>query len=545
MKKVNRSIQYTLAIVAILLCIISVIIILPQEAYADGESYAIDAVLFPSDEFRDYVSSEFDKDENGVLSDEEICKVKGIGLSYKYAGSMKGVEIFYNLEWLYCEGNNLTELDVSQNTKLRKLSLGKNHVASLDLSHNPELEELDCCGNGLTELDVTNNKKLTDLSCFNNELTALDVSQNTELIRLWCSTNNLNALDVSKNKKLTELDCSVNEILEIDLSNNTELEYVSVEGNELKSLDVSNNAKLVSLSLYDMEVKELDISNNPLLRSLACCCNGISFLDISNNPNLIERYKNGVSKTEWVGSYDVETIWYDLTEDSSTHFWVDAATEIHIHSWDGGKVTTEATEDSTGVMTYTCTGCGTVKTEIIPKLPKKEEQQPVPIDPTPVNPQPAPIVTPTPTNSEPSVGESVTVSAGTVKVTSSEGKTVSFTAAKNVKSVVVPDTVTIEGAQYKVTQIDANAFKGSKIRTITIGKNVKVVKKNAFKGSPATKLIVKTKLLKKAKVKGCLKGSKIKTVQVKVGNKAANKKFVTNYKKIFTKANAGSKVTVK
>ena len=47
-------------------------IILPQEAYADGESYAIDAVLFPSDEFRDYVSSEFDKDENGVLSDEEI-----------------------------------------------------------------------------------------------------------------------------------------------------------------------------------------------------------------------------------------------------------------------------------------------------------------------------------------------------------------------------------------------------------------------------------------------------------------------------------------
>ena len=98
---------------------------------------------------------------------------------------------------------------------------------------------------------------------------------------------------------------------------------------------------------------------------------------------------------------------------------------------------------------------------------------------------------------------------------------------------------------YKVTQLDANAFKGSKIRTITIGKNVKVVKKNAFKGSSATKLIVKTKLLKKAKVKGCLKGSKIKTVQVKVGNKAANKKFATNYKKIFTKANAGSKVTVK
>lgn len=68
--------------------------------------------------------------------------------------------------------------------------------------------------------------------------------------------------------------------------------------------------------------------------------------------------------------------------------------------------------------------------------------------------------------------------------------------------------------------------------------------KNALKGSPATKIIVKTKLLKKSKVKGCLRGSKVKTIQVKVG-KAANKKYVKTYKKYFTKANAGRKVTVK
>jgi hypothetical protein len=36
-------------------------------------------------------------------------------------------------------------------------------------------------------------------------------------------------------------------------------------------------------------------------------------------------------------------------------------------------------------------------------------------------------------------------------------------------------------------------------------------------------LILKTKLLKKAKVKACLKGSKVKTVQVKVGNKEFSK----------------------
>ena len=58
-------------------------------------------------------------------------------------------------------------------------------------------------------------------------------------------------------------------------------------------------------------------------------------------------------------------------------------------------------------------------------------------------------------------------------------------------------------------------------------------------------MIVKTKFLKKAAVKGSLKGSKIKTVQVKVGRKSVNNKYIKKYKKYFTKANAGKKVTVK
>ena len=144
------------------------------------------------------------------------------------------------------------------------------------------------------------------------------------------------------------------------------------------------------------------------------------------------------------------------------------------------------------------------------------------------------------------VGKVVKLPQGSVKVTSTKNKTVAFTKAKNKKSVVVPSTVSINKKTYKVTQVDADAFKGSKIRTVTIGKNVKSIRKNAFAKSKATKLIVKSKLLKKSKVKGCLKGSKIKTVQVKVSNKKSeNKKYVKIYKKYFTKKNAGRKVTVK
>jgi hypothetical protein len=150
----------------------------------------------------------------------------------------------------------------------------------------------------------------------------------------------------------------------------------------------------------------------------------------------------------------------------------------------------------------------------------------------------------------PAAGSTHKLSAGTFKIVTmvkgSKAGTVAFTKAKNKSSVTVPATVKIKSKTYKVTQINAKAFTGKKIRKVTIGKNVKTIKKYAFKGSKATKLILKTKLLKKSKIKGCLKGSKIKTIQVKVSSrKSENKKYVKKYKNYFTKKNAGRKVTIK
>ena len=143
-------------------------------------------------------------------------------------------------------------------------------------------------------------------------------------------------------------------------------------------------------------------------------------------------------------------------------------------------------------------------------------------------------------------GAVVSVPEGKVTVTSAASGTVAFSEAPNQASVTIPDTVVVNGKIYTVTEINAKAFAGKKIRTVTIGKNVKKIKKNTFKGTSVTKLIVKTKkLTKKSSVKGSLKGSKVKTVQVKVGKKSLNKKYVKKYKKVFTKKNAGKKVKVK
>lgn len=121
-------------------------------------------------------------------------------------------------------------------------------------------------------------------------------------------------------------------------------------------------------------------------------------------------------------------------------------------------------------------------------------------------------------------------------------------AAAKAKSVT---TVTVNVKTVTAAAID-NAVKaagGSNlyVTKIVLGKKVKTIKSKAFKNySKVTVLEVKTKKLTKKSVKKALKGSKIKTVKVKISKKAAtNKKYVKKYKKFFTKKNAGKKVTVK
>ena len=152
----------------------------------------------------------------------------------------------------------------------------------------------------------------------------------------------------------------------------------------------------------------------------------------------------------------------------------------------------------------------------------------------------------------PGVPASITLSAGysavaggdTYTVLSPSSRTVAFTQANNSYSVIVPDTVNIAGTIYMVTQIDPGAFKNPAIKTVTIGKNVTSIKEKAFAGSKVSKVILKTKLLKKADVKGSLAGSRVKAIKVKLGSKKANKKYKSRYKKIFKKANSGKKIKV-
>ena len=204
-----------------------------------AEGVAIDATNFPDAKFREYVTTNFDTDGNGKLSQEECNAVTQIdvkGNSSIDGGitSLKGVENFTKLAALYCYYNSsLTELDVSKNTALKNLYCHNTQITSLDVSNNTALTTLFCFDTGITSLDVSNNTALTDLSCFNTQITSLDVSNNTALKVLYCPNTQIISLDVSNNTALTYLRCSDNQLVSLDVNNNIALTSLISDNNQL------------------------------------------------------------------------------------------------------------------------------------------------------------------------------------------------------------------------------------------------------------------------------------------------------------------------
>lgn len=85
---------------------------------------------------------------------------------------LTGIRGFKNLKRLNATRNNLTMLDVSDNSNLKALYVSQNQIASLDLSQNANLIRLNVSSNALEELVIKNgnNLNMTFLHAFNNPL---------------------------------------------------------------------------------------------------------------------------------------------------------------------------------------------------------------------------------------------------------------------------------------------------------------------------------------------------------------------------------------
>ncbi|RZK66771.1 MAG: T9SS type A sorting domain-containing protein, partial [Pedobacter sp.] len=94
-----------------------------------------------------------------------------------------------NLEYLYCGINNLTQINLSNNTALVSVGCYDNQFTTIDFSGAPNLLSLNCGSNPLTFLDLSENTALLGLIVYQTPLTSLDLSANPNLISISCQTN--------------------------------------------------------------------------------------------------------------------------------------------------------------------------------------------------------------------------------------------------------------------------------------------------------------------------------------------------------------------
>ncbi len=197
--------------------------------------------------------------------------------------------------------NKITAIDVSKNSELKSLNLYFNPVSKLDIGNLSQLTELDISmTESLSELNVTNNTKLASLRCYGNLLSTLDVSKNTELISLDAHNNNLSKIDLSNNAKMKELSLTNNQLTTIDLSRLESIETLSIAGNALTAIDLSSNKMLKDLNVGRNLLNELDLSNNSNLQMLSFNNNNIHSIDLSmlSDIRIIDCGGNGMTACE-------------------------------------------------------------------------------------------------------------------------------------------------------------------------------------------------------------------------------------------------------
>ncbi|MCI6478901.1 MAG: Ig-like domain-containing protein [Candidatus Treponema excrementipullorum] len=134
---------------------------------------------------------------------------------------VKFVEVIDNRDFIKAVGtqcdwtveeNGTVKLTPENENKMSKVGMLDIHNQGLsdlsDIKYFTGLFHLDCRENQLSVLDVSENSSLEYLNCAGNQLTELNLgSLNNKLKQLFCHLNHLTALDVSMHSKLEMLQC--------------------------------------------------------------------------------------------------------------------------------------------------------------------------------------------------------------------------------------------------------------------------------------------------------------------------------------------------
>lgn len=271
-------------------------IISDEDRKAGIEDVSIDDKNFPDENFRKVVKEEFDSNKNDVLDKDEIINARKIDLIESDNGtevkSVEGIEKLSFLEDASLGYSEISEIDISKNLNLRRLSLASTKVFNLDTSNNQLLWYLDFIGTNVSSIDLTKNPKLEQIHGVDSKIKEIDVSKNPELLRLDVCRTAISKIDVSNNPKLFALNFEETGVSEIDVSKNKDLYEVYASNSKISEIDVSNNEKLGHIRVTGTKVKNLDLSHNPNLVFVMAEETDMKTLDLGHNHDIIEILAN-------------------------------------------------------------------------------------------------------------------------------------------------------------------------------------------------------------------------------------------------------------
>ena len=299
---------------------------------------AINDTYFPDNTFRSFVSTNYDTNHDGQLSDDEVEDVEEMDVKSKSIEDLTGVEYFSNLVRLHCERNSLTRLVLLYHQNLEEAHCYNNHIQGAGMQelfdnlpkHYYDYATLVACstfkgeGNDLPSSTQTaiaesqNWKVFVQKSVGGMEdiaATQIDINASTfpdEVFRNYVSqhidTDHDDVLTYAELDAVTELQvpdmgigslkgveffsqlttlvCRSNNLAELDLAKNRKLEVLDCAENRLTRLDVRANTELGNLDCANNQLAALNVSTNTKLWRLYCGCNQIVSLDLTNNTAL-------------------------------------------------------------------------------------------------------------------------------------------------------------------------------------------------------------------------------------------------------------------
>jgi hypothetical protein len=183
--------------------------------------------------------------------------------------------------------NQISQIDLTQNTKLNYLNLGQNLLTNVNLSPNVLLKNLLIHNNSISQLNITQCTLLEVLVANYNQLAAIDISRNSLLITLGLNNNRLNQVNFSGTPRLTEIDLSNNPISGLSLSNLSVLKNLAIQNASLTGINIGGQPNLVHLDISGNLITSVDVRNNTLLETLDVSFNRLTILNVKNNVNLI------------------------------------------------------------------------------------------------------------------------------------------------------------------------------------------------------------------------------------------------------------------